>query len=70
MSSTITARIEKGGYVHTLELTGHSRDSANREIAAWLLRIGYKPPRFFGLIKPRELKVFPKEVLQKMRQLA
>lgn len=70
MRFDFTANIERDGYTYTLELTNYTRHDAHRAMAEWLVRIGYKPPRFFGLVMPNELRIFPKEVHNLMRRIA
>lgn len=65
-----TATITRGGKTNTLELSNYEEDEAYQVVALWLLRIGCKPPRFFGLIVADELRVFPKEVIRLMRKYA
>lgn len=65
-----TATITRGRKTHTLEMTNYEEGEVYQAVALWLLRIGYKPPRFFGLIVADELRVFPKEVLRLMRKYA
>lgn len=60
--------IKKNGSVYNLDLTSDSREAADRVTAKWLLSIGYKPPRFFGLIKSKELSAFSKDVLRFMHE--
>jgi hypothetical protein len=62
-----TGHVTKNGIEYDIELSGYSEDELYKEVALWLLRIGYKKPSRFRFLQPKVLRSFPEEILEKMR---